>query len=231
MKAYSFDSDGIYIGECECQKDPVRSQRDGVDRYLLPANATLDAPPVFDPSTQRAVWDGVSWKVESLPEDPSKNQYPVNAIPTPIESAVTMMRAAFVQQCPSMEDDAIIQCSGLVDDWKSGNHLVGEVYNTRSGVHAEGREWEQTWECYQAYDNAVYPDIVPGNSAWYTFNRPLHGKSPETARPFVKVQGAHDMYHSGEYMVWTDGSIYRCLTDTNFSPEEYPNVWEKQNNG
>lgn len=64
--------------------------------------------------------------------------------------------------------------------------------------------------------------------AWrYTFNRPLHGKTPETARPFVPVQGAHDMYRTGEYMVYTDGKIYRCTSDTNFRPEDYPQAWEE----
>ena len=82
------------------------------------------------------------------------------------------------------------------------------------------------WECFLEYDNATYPDIRPGQAAWYTFNRPLHGTTPETARPFVPVQGAHDMYHAGEYMVWTDGTIQRCKEDTNFSPEDYPQAWE-----
>lgn len=124
------------------------------------------------------------------------------------------------------EDDQKLRAGGLYPDWEAGAHAVGEVFNTRAGVHAEGSEWDQTWEVFQAYDNAVYPDIAPGNSAWYTFNRPLHGTSVETARPFVPVQGSHDMYHAGEYMIWTDGQTYRCKQDTNFSPAEYADAWE-----
>lgn len=124
------------------------------------------------------------------------------------------------------EDDQKIRASGLYSDWVAGAHAVGEVFNTHAGVHAEGTEWDQTWEVYQAYDNATYPDIAPGNSAWYTFNRPLHGKTVDTARPFVPVQGAHDMYHTGEYAIWTDGLIYRCKQDTNFSPADYAAAWE-----
>jgi len=122
-------------------------------------------------------------------------------------------------------DDQRLRASGLYDDWKAGAYAVGAVYNTRA-VDGLGIEWAQTWECFQAYDNAVYPDIAPGNAAWYTFNRPLHGKSPETARPFVPVQGSHDIYRAGEYMVWTDGTVYRCVQDTNFSPEDYAAAWE-----
>lgn len=113
-------------------------------------------------------------------------------------------------------DDKRLRASGLYPDWAPGAHTAGDIYNAAG----------QTWECFAAYDNAVYPDIRPGEAAWYTFNRPLHGKSPETARPFVAVQGAHDIYRAGEYMIWTDGSVQRCRRDTNFSPEENPADWE-----
>lgn len=115
------------------------------------------------------------------------------------------------------DDNERIKVSALYPDWEAGKHEEGEIYN------AVG----QTWECFQAYDNAVYPDIKPDNSAWFTFNRPLHGRSTETARPFVKPMGAHDMYKSGEYMIWTDGQIHRCIGDTVYTPDEYGAAWEK----
>ena len=118
-------------------------------------------------------------------------------------------------------DDQRIRASGLYQDWQAGVYAAGDICNTV----AEGKL--QTWECFQAHDNAAYPDIVPGNAAWFTFWRPLHGKTPETARPFVPVQGSHDLYRTGEYMVYTDGIPYRCIQDTNFSPEEYGAAWEK----
>lgn len=99
-----------------------------------------------------------------------------------------------------------------------GSYQVGDIRNANG----------QTRECFQAHDNDTYPDINPDNSAWYTFRRPLHGKSPETARLFTLVQGAHDMYHDGEYMIYTDGKTYLCKSDTNFSPDDYPQAWEKQ---
>lgn len=106
--------------------------------------------------------------------------------------------------------------SVLYPDWTAGAHTVGEIYN------ASG----QMWECYAAYDNATYPDIKPGGVAWYTFNRPLHGTTAETARPFVQPTGAHDVYHAGECMIWTDGKTYRCKTDTAYSPADYAAAWE-----
>ena len=130
------------------------------------------------------------------------------------------------KQARALEDDEDrLHVTALYEDWTEGKHEVGDIYNTHAGGSL-GEEWDQTWECFQAYDNGTYPDIVPGNSAWYTFNRPLHGKSVETARRFVPVQGAHDMYRTGEYMIYTDGKTYRCKNDTNFSPEDYAQAWE-----
>lgn len=124
-------------------------------------------------------------------------------------------------------DDQKLRAGGLYSDWVPGSHTVGEIFNTHQ-TDELGPEWEQTWECYQAYDNAVYPDIAPGNSAWYTFNRPLHGKSKATAQPFVPVQGSHDIYRFGEYTIYKDGLTYWCTATngTNFSPEDYPDAWE-----
>lgn len=114
------------------------------------------------------------------------------------------------------DDDSRLRASGLYEDWQAGSYAAGDIRNAGG----------QTWECYQAHDNAVYPDIQPGNAAWYTFWRPLHGKTPTTARPWVAPQGAHDMYKAGEYMVYTDGVTYRCLSDTVYTPEEYAQAWE-----
>lgn len=114
------------------------------------------------------------------------------------------------------EDDERIRASGLYDAWTPGAYETGDIRN----------DGGQTWECFQAHDTASNPDITPEHPAWFTFWRPLHGKSPETARPFVPVQGAHDLYRQGEFMIWTDGKTYRCKSDTNFNPADYPGAWE-----
>lgn len=115
-------------------------------------------------------------------------------------------------------DDKRIRASGLYEDWTPGSYKKGDIYNAAN----------QTWECYQDYDNAVYPDIVPDNSAWFTFNRPLHGTTPETAREWVSPTHAEDIYRFGEFMLYIDGLLYKCVAEngTNFSPEEYAGGWE-----
>ena len=34
------------------------------------------------------------------------------------------------------------------------------------------------------------------------------------------------MYKAGEYMIWADGSIKKCVQDTNFNPDDYSAAWE-----
>lgn len=113
-------------------------------------------------------------------------------------------------------DEQRLTISRLFPAWAQGEHIVGDIYT------ADG----QVWECYQAYDHAVYPDIVPGAAAWATFNRPLHGRSRATARGFVQPTGAHDMYHSGEYALFGD-KLYLCVQDTAYSPADYAAAWEE----
>lgn len=192
--------------------------------------------PIYYPSDKRAagfvtieddgttvtscVWDEEAYQewCEANPEQPSTGGS--SYIPTPEQSAVVMMRSVFYAQVADMDDDQIIQCSGLADDWAPGDHKTREVYNAN----------DQTWECFSAYNNAEHPDVTPSDPSWFTFNRPLHGKSVETARPWVKPQhGTTDIYHIGEYMVYTDGNIYKCKRDTNFSPDEYAPDWEVYN--
>ncbi len=55
-----------------------------------------------------------------------------------------------------------------------------------------------------------------------------HGKDKEHAYPWSTPSGAHDLYKSGEFMTFTDGSIYKALEDTAFSPMDLPTAWEKQ---
>lgn len=135
-----------------------------------------------------------------------------------LESAIYVARQQLAGT-PIEDDDQRIRASGLYDEWAAGNHAKGAIYNAMG----------QTWECYQTYNNAVYPDIAPGSPAWFTYNRPLHGKCPETARPWVQPTHSEDIYRNGECMVWIDGTIQRCTAPygTDHSPEAHPAFWEE----
>lgn len=132
-----------------------------------------------------------------------------------LSSAIYVSRLSLMGEAVDT-DDKRLRASGLYPDWAPGGHAHGEYYNAMG----------QTGECFSAYNNAEHPDIRPGEAAWYTFNRPLHRTTPKTARPWCQPRhGATDIYHSGEYMIWTDGSVRRCARDTNFSPDKVPTDW------
>ena len=123
----------------------------------------------------------------------------------------------FLSTAEMTDDGQKIAVSGLYQTWTLGKYVVGDIRNARG----------QTWECFQAHDNAIYSDINPDNdSTWRTFWRPLHGKSRETARPWAAPTNATDIYKAGEYMVWTDGEVYKALSDTAYSPTDYAPAWE-----
>lgn len=134
------------------------------------------------------------------------------------QTSMAVFAKAYLKANPPQTTAEKMSLSGLYDVWKLGNYAVGDIRNYAG----------QTWECIQAHDNAIYPDIAPDKSAWATFWKPLHGTTPETARPWTKpVSGTADMYLIGEHMVWTDGKIYKCLRNTVYSPEEYAADWKR----
>ncbi len=144
-------------------------------------------------------------------------------IPKP-EKSVTLFMRSYLKTNPLQDTEEKLMLSGLYDTFDPNNpqkREVGDLVNYA---------W-QTYECIQAHDEAVYPDINPNNPRkWHTFYKPLHGKSKETARPWEKPQyGTTDMYLKDEYIVYTDGKIYKCLSDTVYSPDEYTAAWEVVN--
>lgn len=102
----------------------------------------------------------------------------------------------------------------VIRKWHPGVYNVGDV-----------RLYEEIpYKCVQPHDSTK-------NEAWNPAETPAlwmqyHGTSPETARPWIRPTGAQDIYKVGEYMIWTNGTIMKCVFDTNFSPDEYSQAWE-----
>lgn len=100
--------------------------------------------------------------------------------------------------------------------WVAGVFIVDDV-RLHEGI---------PFKCVQAHDSTHNPAWNPADNPalWMQY----HGTSPETARPWIAPTGAHDVYKVGEFMIWTDGAIYECLSNTNFSPAEYGQAWKKE---
>lgn len=133
-----------------------------------------------------------------------------------LESYLKKIRAALDKHVINISSDTkeINEYAELLRKWIPGNYVVGDV-RVYDGI---------PYKCIQAHDST-------GNETWNPSVASLwmqyHGTSIESARPWVAPTGAHDMYLAGEYMIWTDGLTYRCLSNTNFSPADYAAAWEQ----
>lgn len=99
--------------------------------------------------------------------------------------------------------------------WKPGAYAIGDVR-----MHGGN-----PYKCVQVHDSGENPSWTPEATPalWMQY----HGTSRATARAWIAPTGAQDMYRAGEYMIWTDGRTMKCLTDTAYSPDAYPQAWEK----
>lgn len=155
-----------------------------------------------------------------LTDTPLPTPQPVTVQPVVYDltqSTANAVRLLMAGKTPETADE-IIMCSALYPEWTEGVHAKDEIYTVGA----------DPWVCLAGYDNAVYPDIVPGNAAWHTFNKPYHGTSRETAREFVLPTGAHDIYKTGEWCIF-GGAYKKTNQDTAYSPADYPQAWDDEN--
>lgn len=132
-----------------------------------------------------------------------------------VEAENIELKAAIPQLLTGRNDDSLVQFIALLPQWQPGAFEVGDVRRGEDG---------QPYRCVQAHDST-------GNPSWDTSTASLwmvyHAKSAEHALPYKAPSGAHDIYKAGEYMLYTDGKVHHALQDTAYSPDEYPQAWEK----
>ena len=140
------------------------------------------------------------------------------AQPDPTAALQEIQTQAVLAQVAESEDKTLgIQYMALFPVWERGNYVEGDV--------RADPDTGYPYECIVAHDS-----ITNTGDDWTIKNRALwsawHSRKKEYALPYEAPTGAHDMYKAGEYMIWTDGLVYLCNENTNFSPEEYPQAWE-----
>ena len=67
MKAYCYDNDYNFACEVDCFLDPLESEKQGTEIYLLPANSTFAKVPEFNTKTQYAEWKKNTWEIKEIP--------------------------------------------------------------------------------------------------------------------------------------------------------------------
>lgn len=131
------------------------------------------------------------------------------------ESELGRMLIATQINTLSMDTTMTLRCREFYPTWAEGSYQTG--YTVRDGGNL--------WRCCQTHDSTGNPAWRPGlaPSLWGAY----HATDAPLALPWVAPTGAHDAYQAGEYMVWTDGQVYRCLVDgTVWGPDTVPGSWE-----
>lgn len=113
-----------------------------------------------------------------------------------------------VKDSPEAVNDGV----AAVRPWTPGAFSAGDV-RRHAGI---------PYRCVSAHDSTGNPGWSPDvtTALWMQY----HGTSKATARPWVRPSGSHDMYRAGEWAV-LEGMAYPCLSDTVYSPSEYPEAW------
>lgn len=139
------------------------------------------------------------------------------AWPDPTAALQEIQTQAVLQQIAESDDKTLgIQCMALFPVYVQNKyHDVGEV-----ALHPETG---YPRECISAYDGTVQQDWTIDNRALW---KPWHSRKKEYALPWEAPTAAYDMYKSGEYMIWADGTVRRCKADTDRGPDVLPDNWE-----
>lgn len=132
------------------------------------------------------------------------------------EGILELNRSILADKLAQTEDKTLaIACMAFFEPWKPGTYAVGDIRTDPETGYPR--------ECILAHDSTANPDwTIQTASLW----KPYHSRKKEYALPWEQPTGAHDIYKAGEYMIWTDYSIYKCSSDTNYSPADYAAAWE-----
>lgn len=132
-----------------------------------------------------------------------------------LESLVRYAQNGLTASAQAAEDKTLaISCAALFRTWEPGKYPAG-------AIRTDGKT---PYECILDHDSTVNPDWdISVRTLW----KPYHSRQAKWALPWIQPTGAHDMYKTGEYMVYTDGKTYLANQDTNFSPDDYPAAWDQ----
>lgn len=147
-----------------------------------------------------------------------EQKYQERIRPRTIEEGMLELQKTLLEQQLKDNDDKTlaIACMAFFEPWTPGQYEVGDIRTNPTTGYPR--------ECITAHDSTVNTDwTIDVGTIWKAY----HSRKKEYALPWEQPTGAHDMYKTGEYMIWTDKEIYKCLSDTVYSPEEYAQAWEK----
>ncbi|MBR4930758.1 MAG: hypothetical protein IKZ00_08175 [Bacteroidaceae bacterium] len=133
---------------------------------------------------------------------------------TIIERAKALRELIREYAVKSEDKTLVIATKDYFEPWTPGEYAVGDIRLDGNG---------NPKECIMAHDSTANPSWdISTATLW----KPYHSWKKEYALPWEAPTGAHDMYLAGEYMIYK-GETYICKLNTNYSPDEYGQAWEK----
>lgn len=132
------------------------------------------------------------------------------------ESLIALNRCILTEKVNASEDKTLaIESMALFETWKKGIYEVGDIRTDPITGYP--------YECILAHDSIVNTEwTIDVRTLW----KPYHSRKEEFALPFEAPTGAHDMYKVGEYCIFNNINIYKCIQDTSYSPSDYTQAWE-----
>ena len=133
------------------------------------------------------------------------------------EGMLELNRAILAEKLAQTDDKTLaIACMAFFAPWTPGVYEAGDIRTDPETGYPR--------ECMTAHDSTVNTNwTIATASIW----KPYHSRKREYALPWEAPTGAHDIYKAGEYMVWRDYGVYKCVADTSFNPADDPSAWEK----
>ena len=129
------------------------------------------------------------------------------------ELKLTAMKPLMTELVKDKPANIVISASEFILDWVPDSYVIGDIRKDSTGYPKK---------CITAHNSLTNPDhTIDVASLW----APFHATQSTYALPWIAPTGAHDMYKVGEYMIFTDEKIYKCVMDTNFSPTDYAQAW------
>lgn len=138
-----------------------------------------------------------------------------------LSTSVKTMKSNISTFFRGKNDDTLVELLSLMEEWALEND--NGVTNTFEVGDARKRNG-QPYTCIQGHgtegDMNRAPEIA--RALWAIY----HARSARFALPYAEPTHSGDIYKAGEYMLYTDDVIYRCIEDTDRSPEVLPGKWQ-----
>ena len=128
------------------------------------------------------------------------------------EKTTSALRPLMTELVKGKPADIVISTKEFILDWVADSYEVGDVRRDANGYPKR---------CITLHNSITSPaHTIDVASLW----APFHGTTKETVLPWITPTGAHDMYKTGECMVF-DGATYECIQDTVYTPTENGAAW------